>query len=471
MKNMHLKTGIALGLMMVLVFLTGCDPTPPGQQEYDAAIGSVPGDDYYQYGTLYGELYDTSVDTSDEGRPHVESDPNLGDITLPGVVDDPDDPSYAADYPERVEMYTELEYTIFAPRPQNSDETFPVVLFLHGNGGPFPKYYQLWINHIVKKGNIVIYPRYQNLEEDDSEEAKSHYLIGAICAIKLALKDLEDLTMDGVKVNADLEKFALIGHSLGGSFAAYIAAKWGELGLPTDSQGKAKLDVLLLADPTDANIGAGMPLQVDLPVAVPEYSGETGLFSGSDIYAGIPGSTLFLAILAANRTTEVMYDWTKEVFIKSTNVAKRNKNMIVMVSDDHGRPDLLAHHFAINAMDESMLDDGPLLAWFEEKQGGVNALDFYGYWKLFDGLCSAAFAGDADAKKYALWDGEETAPAEQTFMGMWSDDTPVQPLLVFPGKAIDGDSSVPAIPADLPKDAADAAYDESLWVNLFSSGN
>lgn len=406
MKKTNSKIGLILGLIMVLIFISGCEP--PAQPD------SGPGGKDYSYDTLL--------------TPYVVSDPNLEDITLPGLPDvDPDDPEYAA-YEQRIEIFTELEYTIYAPN--DSDTTFPVVLFLHGNGGDDPKYYELWIKHIVKKGNIVIYPRYQNIAEDESTSVRERYLISAICAAKLALNELNNLTIDDVKVNADPDKFALIGHSLGGSFAAYIAATYQQTGLPEP-------DVLLLADPTDANLAGGnpMPLQVDLPVNVPEYSEETELFSGSGIYGDIPSSTLFLSILAAFGATEPIHDWTREVFIKS-GAEPQNKNMIVMLSDRHGDPNLIANHFAPNAIDADNISEGGALEQrLLENQGGVNALDYYGYWKLFDGLCGAAFDDDAAMKNYALWNGEGTAPPEeQTFLGTWSDDTPVTPLIVFSGE-------------------------------------
>src|SRR5688500_14431349 len=52
------------------------------------------------------------------------------------------------------------EYWIFepdAPKPA----TAAVVVFLHGWGGMNPLYYGAWIDHLVKRGNIVVYPRYQ----------------------------------------------------------------------------------------------------------------------------------------------------------------------------------------------------------------------------------------------------------------------------------------------------------------------
>ena len=53
----------------------------------------------------------------------------------------------------------------------------------------------------------------------------------------------------------------------------------------------------------------------------------------------------------------------------------------------------------------------------------IDALDFYGTWKLFDGLTDAAFYGKNG--NYALGDTKE-----QRFMGGWSDGAPVKELIV-----------------------------------------
>src|SRR5262245_16876298 len=52
------------------------------------------------------------------------------------------------------------EYWIFEP-DSPKPRTAPVIVFLHGWGGMNPLYYGAWIDHLVKRGNIVIYPRYQ----------------------------------------------------------------------------------------------------------------------------------------------------------------------------------------------------------------------------------------------------------------------------------------------------------------------
>ena len=53
----------------------------------------------------------------------------------------------------------------------------------------------------------------------------------------------------------------------------------------------------------------------------------------------------------------------------------------------------------------------------------TDALDYYGTWKLFDGLRDAVFHGIN--REYALGDTDH-----QRFMGLWSDGVPVRQLLV-----------------------------------------
>src|SRR5215204_4524588 len=53
------------------------------------------------------------------------------------------------------------EYWIFEP-DSPKPRTAPVIVFFHGWGGMNPLYYGAWLDHLVKRGNIVIYPRYQS---------------------------------------------------------------------------------------------------------------------------------------------------------------------------------------------------------------------------------------------------------------------------------------------------------------------
>ena len=51
-------------------------------------------------------------------------------------------------------------YWLFEPAAPKPDSAH-VIVFVHGYGGYNPMIYGKWIQHLVRQGNIVIYPRYQ----------------------------------------------------------------------------------------------------------------------------------------------------------------------------------------------------------------------------------------------------------------------------------------------------------------------
>src|ERR1700752_558703 len=116
------------------------------------------------------------------------------------------------------------EYWIFEPdTPKPS--IAPVVVFLHGWGGMNPMYYGAWIDHLVKRGNIVMYPRYQASLLTSIQE----FTPNTVKAIK---DGIERLQTEPGHVKPDLNRFAAVGHSMGGLLAASVAAMASESGLP-----------------------------------------------------------------------------------------------------------------------------------------------------------------------------------------------------------------------------------------------
>jgi dienelactone hydrolase len=302
------------------------------------------------------------------------------------------------------------EYWIFEPEAPKPT-TAPLIVFLHGWGGMNPLYYGAWIDHLVKRGNIVVYPRYQaNLLTPIGE-----FTPNTVAAIKDAIARLQ--TEPG-HVKADLNKFAAVGHSVGGLLAASVAALASESGLP-------KMQAVMSVEPGITESPINVPL-ADLKK--------------------IPAETLLLA-LAGEDDTLVRDTDAKRVYKESTRVPASNKDYVTLVSDSHGTPGLQASHRAPTAFDKAYdsgegVGGGP--AESSERAGGlrtrridasqtkrserletmmVNALDFYGTWKLFDGLCDAAFYGKN--REYALGN-----TPQQRFMGIWSDGVPVKELKV-----------------------------------------
>lgn len=299
------------------------------------------------------------------------------------------------------------EYWIFEPDTPKP-ATAPVVVFMHGWGGMNPLYYGAWLDHLVKRGNIVVYPRYQATLLTPLRE----FLPSTLGAIKDAITRLQ--TERG-HVKPDLNKFAVVGHSMGGLLSANVAALAKESNLP-------QVRAVMAVEPgiTEAPINA--PL-ADLKK--------------------IPPETLLLAV-AGDQDTLVRDTDAKRIYYESTRVSAANKDFIMIVTDTHGTPSLQASHRMPTAMDRSYdngegVNGGPAnperVGNSSSRRNGnanesrrietmlVNALDFYGTWKLFDALCDAAFYGKN--REYAL--GNTT---QQRFMGRWSDGVPVKELKV-----------------------------------------
>jgi pimeloyl-ACP methyl ester carboxylesterase len=297
------------------------------------------------------------------------------------------------------------EYWIFepdSPKPASA----PLIVFLHGWGGMNPLYYGAWVDHLVKRGNIVVYPRYQTTLLTPIRE----FLPSTLGAVKDAITRLQ--TEPG-HIKPDLNKFATVGHSLGGLLAVNIAALAGESNLP-------RVRAVMSVEP-------GI---TDAPINVPL----------ADLKK-IPADTLLLA-LAGDQDTLVRDADAKRIYYESKNVSANNKDFIMLVTDTRGQPALQASHRAPTAMDPSY-DSGEGVgggaanpdrvgnspSGRSDRRGErletmmVNALDFYGTWKLFDALCDAAFYGKN--REYALGN-----TPQQRFMGVWSDGVPVKELKV-----------------------------------------
>ena len=299
------------------------------------------------------------------------------------------------------------EYWIFepdTPKPASA----PLVVFIHGWGGMNPLYYGAWLDHLVKRGNIVVYPRYQATLLTPMRE----FLPNTVGAIKDAITRLQ--TERG-HVKPDLNKFAVVGHSVGGLLSASVAALAKDSNLP-------QVRAVMAVEPGITEAPINIPL-ADLKK--------------------MPAETLLLAI-AGDQDTLVRDTDAKRIYYESTQVPAANKDFVMMVTDTHGTPILQASHRAPTAMDRSYdngegVSGGPAnpgrVGNSSSRQNGdsnesrrlqtmmVNALDFYGTWKLFDALCDAAFYGKN--RGYAL--GNTT---QQRFMGRWSDGVPVKELKI-----------------------------------------
>lgn len=278
-------------------------------------------------------------------------------------------------------------YWLFLPA-EPAPEKAPVVIFLHGYGVFKAAPYTAWLQHLARRGNIVVFPRYQESMRTPPDDFTTH----AAAAVNAAFALLAEGEM-----KPDVDRVAIVGHSAGGIVAANLAARAAELGIPA-----AK--AVMCAEPGRS---------VENP-NIREFLEKR--FHLAD-YSKIPASTLLLTV-AGDADGAVEDRDAKIIFEQAVALPPANRNFVLMRSDDHGKPALTADHFAPTCRRPTDDHAGPAS---KLSYGTPNALDYYGFWKLFDGLCDAAFY--EKHKIYALGN-----TPEQRFMGKWSDDTPVKEL-------------------------------------------
>jgi dienelactone hydrolase len=247
-------------------------------------------------------------------------------------------------------------YWIFEPDNPKPEGRAPVVVFLHGWFAVNPGFYGAWIDHLVRDGRIVIFPRYQN----DVGTLPQDFLPNALEAIRDALGVLHD----GVgHVRPDPGRFALIGHSAGGNLAAQIAA------VAADTHSEIPLPQALIT---------AMPGEI-VPMRQPSLS-------------RIPASTL-LIVMVGEEDLVVGDHRGRQIFAEATAIPRSRKRFILFRSDRHGFPPLVAEHTAPTGV-HPQLDNGEgIFRSLQLSLGDVNALDRAGFWRITDLTLEAAYRG------------------------------------------------------------------------------
>ena len=337
---------------------------------------------------------------------------------------------------KKVQSYGEgdLQYWLYEP-VNPSPKSAPVIVFNHGWAAMEPRSYEVWIDHLVRRGNIVIYPRYQGSLLTDGEL----FLDNAAAAVKEAFAKL---VSEPGHVRPQLDRVAAVGHSAGGLVAAGLAAVAQQKGLP--------------------------PVKAVMCVEPGKTWGPNHMVLPLTDMKKIPARTLLLSVFGDQDTMTGDID-ARRIYNESKNVPKANKNLVELVSDDHGSPPLSATHFCptcplvrrsgggVSRMKRlqtaadgvSQINPQGRIgtirqeyfqrqmqrirrtqpgAFAEEREAPVpaaptvNTLD-YGLWRLFDALTDAAFFGKN--RQHALGNTRE-----MRFMGKWSDGVPVKEMKV-----------------------------------------
>jgi acetyl esterase/lipase len=311
----------------------------------------------------------------------------------------------------------------------------PVVVFLHAWGAANPQVYGGWIEHLARKGHLVIYPRFQEVGRTRPADATGN-------AVTLVKEALAELASDA-QARPDSNRVAFIGHTAGAAIALNLAAQAKAENLPQPKLVFVVMPGGIARDPKSRGIPLADLSQID----------------ASTMLITMIGDREFRAADAAAR--RILHD--------ASDVPASRKTFMRALSDDHGFPSISATLASPGSVKDAF--DGakirippdpaadpraqrqarqkwsPDMALSGEQsvlvsQLGSNAtdsLDYWGYWKTFDMAAAAAFSGkDAQALR--------TDP-NFTDMSRWSDGWPVKRLSAIDPPRADAPAAAKAAPA------------------------
>ena len=176
----------------------------------------------------------------------------------------------------------------------------PIVVFMHGWGELDSEKYRAWMEHLARRGNVVIVPRYQTSTASPPEGVLSAALAGVRSAL--------------AAYPAQADSLVVVGHSAGGALAAdYAAAAASDESLPDPV-------AVFAVYPGRAILGTG-----GIPAVAP---------------TAIPPSTRILAL--GSPTDTVVGETPARELVETASAVPRDKRRFVRVTDpavaDHYAP-------------------------------------------------------------------------------------------------------------------------------------
>ncbi len=291
----------------------------------------------------------------------------------------------------------------------------PVVVFFHSWGAANPQLYGGWIEHLARKGYLVLFPRFQEVNRTRPADAPG-------IATSLVKEALEALA-DDPAAKPDLARVAYVGHLAGAIIALNLASGAQEDGLPVPKLVYALMPGGIASDPKSR----GIPL---------------------DDLSELDASTLLIT-MSGDRESIASDRAGRRILKEAVNVPATRKLFMRAGSDDHGFPTTAAalaspgspkaeyDAAAIKLPPDPPRDPkqkAPGFRWTADMalsgeqtvltqalgNNVTDALDYLAYWKTFDMAAEAAFAGrDAASLR---------SDPKFIDMGTWSDGWPMRRL-------------------------------------------
>jgi len=333
-------------------------------------IRKVLGNYYKKTAALYADFFKTkSAFENEEARENRETENPLtegfgakGPFTM--AIDSFPSPHNS--------MFSE-DVQVYFFYPANKTKPSPLIINVHGYRAQNPAVILPFIQHIVSKGYCVIYPCYPFLPKADRpSEVREKY--------QYLYRGLEaGFARHSSKI--DSTRIGIFGHSFGGgaavsvAYQALVKRSWGAKG------------AFLFA-------------------SAPWYSYDITPTQ----FQEFPSHLKFITMIYDD---DRINDHQMAIHIfNSLPIKNTEKDFYIMYSDSEDGVEYHAGHHVPYG--------------FEDMNGEMNNLDYFGIWKTFDALAAYAFTGNQKAKTVALGNGSKP----QTFLGYWESGRVVRPMEV-----------------------------------------
>ncbi len=322
-------------------------------------------------------------------------------------------------------------------------EARTVIIFMHAWGAVNPVVYGGWIDHLVKKGHLVLWPRHQEMFRTGGSQSTDT----AIEALKTAF----DILKNDPDARPDVNRVAIVGHLAGAGVAVNVAARASSVGLPIPK-------IIFTAVP------GGLAAEVLAEQAAKQLNAKNTPKAPLSPSKGIPladlsqisANTFFISAIG-DREHQPSERTTRRLFREASQIQPVNKVLLRLQSDDHGYPPHIMNLTAagsykaeydiskvklpvaaplpkgqrqqrvVRAPDANLSGEQYQLVQQMERSR-VDLADYLGFWKALDLTLIHGFQ-DQDANGLR----NDTRLPD---MGRWSNDWPVKRINIEAPKEI-----------------------------------